>query len=94
MVVGSRNPVLVAVYEQLHRRAQILELYFTDNWDSYRESLTEHREIVGLLAHAPVGEVEEAVSAHWQRSRSRIATRFSRLAEAEEGQGAAVAAGS
>lgn len=89
IVVGSRNPVLVAVYEQLHRRAQILELYFSDNWDSYRESLAEHREIVGLLAGAPVGEVEAAVWAHWQRSRARIATRFIRLAESDGGLAAA-----
>ena len=80
IVAGSRSPMLAAVYEQLHRRAQILELYFTDTWDLYRESLREHREIVALLATGPMDEVEPAVWQHWQRSRSRVAERLSRLA--------------
>jgi DNA-binding FadR family transcriptional regulator len=80
IVVGGHSPTLIGVYEQLHRWAQILELCFTDNWDSYRESLGEHGEIVKLLSTAPMETVEAAVWDHWQRSRSRISTRFSRLA--------------
>jgi DNA-binding GntR family transcriptional regulator len=85
IVMGSRSPTLVDVYEQLHKRAQILELYFTDNWASYRQSLDEHREIVALLATAPRKVVEAAVWTHWQHSRARIATRFSRLSEPSDG---------
>jgi Transcriptional regulators len=80
IVVGSHSPTLVEVYEQLHRRAQILELYFTDTWDLYRESLSEHRGIVRLLASGPVETIEATVVEHWQRSRMRISARFSRLA--------------
>jgi DNA-binding GntR family transcriptional regulator len=78
-VVGSHSPSLVGVYEQLHRRAQILELYFTDTWDLYRESLREHREIVRLLEAGPMETLESTVVEHWQRSRQRISARFSRL---------------
>lgn len=86
IVTGSRSPTLLDVYEQLHKRAQILELYFTDNWASYRESFDEHRKIVALLATAPRKDVEAAVWTHWQHSRSRIATRFSRLYDTSNGQ--------
>jgi DNA-binding GntR family transcriptional regulator len=95
IVVGSHSPTLVNVYEQLHRRAQILELFFTDNWEAYRESFEEHRELVALLASAPMDAVEAAVWTHWQHSRSRIAARFSRLAESPDGatDGAHLASG-
>jgi DNA-binding GntR family transcriptional regulator len=76
IVAGGHSPTLTEVYEQLHRRAHILELYFTDTWDLYRESLREHREIVGLLATGPVDEVVSAVWQHWQRSSARTAERF------------------
>lgn len=79
IVVGSHSPTLVSVYEQLHRRAQILELNFTDNWDAFRQSLAEHREIARLLATGPLDTVEGAVWEHWQRSRDRISARFGRL---------------
>jgi DNA-binding GntR family transcriptional regulator len=80
IVLGSHSPTLGDVYEQLHRRAQILELYFTDTWDLYRESLAEHREIVKLLASGPIETIEATVVEHWQRSRGRISARFSRVA--------------
>lgn len=85
IVVGSHSQTLVGVYEQLHRRAQILELYFTDTWDLYRESLGEHREIVRLLATGPMETVEAAVWDHWRRSRSRILERFRRFPSSLDG---------
>lgn len=81
IVVGSKSQTLIGVYEQLHRRAQILELYFTDDWNPYRESLSEHREIVEMLATAPMEAIERAVWDHWARSRTRISARFRHLAE-------------
>lgn len=86
IVVGGHSATLVGVYEQLHRRAQILELYFTDTWGLYQESLREHREIVSHLSSGPMDTVEAAVWGHWQRSRSRIAERFSRFNVARDGQ--------
>ena len=82
VVVGGRSPTLGAVYEQLHRRAQILELYFTDTWDLYEESLREHRAIVRLLADGPMETLEAAVWEHWQHSRQRITERFRRFVAA------------
>lgn len=79
IVVGGQSPTLVDMYEQLHRRTLILELYFTDTWDLYEESLREHRELVSLLASGPMETVEVAVWEHWQRSSSRITERFGRF---------------
>lgn len=87
VVVGGHSPTLESVYEQLHRRAQILELYFTDTWDLYQASLREHREITALLAAGQSEAIEAAVWDHWKRSRSRIAERFARFTAAGDGQG-------
>jgi DNA-binding GntR family transcriptional regulator len=86
IVLGSQSPTLAATYEQLHRRAQILELYFTDTWDLYRESVREHREIVALLAVGPIKKLEAAIWSHWQRSRARVAEQLSKYAASTESQ--------
>jgi DNA-binding GntR family transcriptional regulator len=86
IVAGSHSPTLADVYEHVHRRAQILELYFTDTWDLYRESLREHREILGLLATGPMEDIERAVWQHWQWSRARVAERLTTYAASGDGQ--------
>lgn len=86
VVDGSNSPALITVYEQLHKRTQILELFYTDNWDAFRVSQAEHRELAALLTTAPMAEVEAAVWTHWEHSRSRISARFSRVSESSDGQ--------
>ncbi len=88
IVAGSHSATLAEVYENVHRRARILELYFTDTWDLYRESLREHREIVGLLATKPMEDLERAIWQHWQWSRARVAERLTTLAASSDGHAA------
>jgi DNA-binding GntR family transcriptional regulator len=87
IVAGSQSPTLVGIYEQLGRRAQILGLYYSDDWNPYVESLREHREIVRSLSGAPLTEIEAMLWSHWQHSSARIIGRFGDLAQrSEEGR--------
>jgi DNA-binding GntR family transcriptional regulator len=76
LISSTHSRTLLALYEQLHRRGQILELYFTDTWEWWSQSLQEHREIVQFLKQGALGKAQATVSGHWARSGSRISNKF------------------
>ena len=84
LVAGSCSPALIGVYEQLHKRGQILELYFGDNWEWWRQSLSEHREITRLLKRGSNGKVEQVIWTHWVRSGTRISDKLSQVSEGDD----------
>jgi DNA-binding GntR family transcriptional regulator len=85
LIASSHSAILMDVYNQVHWRSQILELYFQDTWPTRKLSLAEHRELLHMLRERATREnVEAAIYTHWEQSRIRISNSFTQVAHPPE----------
>lgn len=72
LVAGSRSRRLTGLYQTVLNQARILEIYNPRFSETVRESLAEDRQLLDELRRGDPKRAEEAVLAHWQRSRVRL----------------------
>lgn len=67
------SPRLLTMWEQTCQQAQVLEVYFAHDAASAKEALTEHKELLELLAATAPADAEPALWKHWEVcSRQRV----------------------
>jgi DNA-binding GntR family transcriptional regulator len=83
LVVGSRSPRLIGLYEILQSHARIIEVQNPHYPEAMRESLAEHRGLVEHLERGDVARTEQAIVEHWDNSRARLCRKYSEFARVD-----------
>jgi DNA-binding GntR family transcriptional regulator len=76
LVAVGRSPRLLALSETLSKQAQISEAYFPRQTDEMRESVAEHRRLLGVLSQGDLSRSEAALVAHWEHTGARVRSQF------------------
>jgi DNA-binding GntR family transcriptional regulator len=86
LVVGSRSPRLIGLYEILQTHARIIEIQNPHYPEAMRESLAEHRGLVDHLERGDVARTEQAIAEHWENSRARLCRKYGEFARVDAAQ--------
>lgn len=84
LVAGSRSRRLAGLYQTVLNQARILEIYNPRFSETVRESLAEDRQLLHELKRGDPERAEEAVMAHWQRSRVRLRRKIGDFIQADD----------
>ena len=83
LVVGSRSPRLIGLYESLQTHARIIEVQNPHYPEAMRESLDDHRDLVAQIEGGDAATIIQAISEHWDKSRARLCRKYSEFARAD-----------
>jgi len=86
IVVASRSPRLIGLYESLQQHARIIEIQDPHYPEAMRESLGEHRALVEHLERGDVATIEQAILDHWENSRARLFRKYGEFARVDPEQ--------
>ncbi len=76
MVARSKNGQLQSLYDLLLRQAVIMEIYYPRQFSHVAVSIGEHHTIVGAMRSGRIGDVVEALRAHWAGTTGRLGNLF------------------
>jgi DNA-binding GntR family transcriptional regulator len=85
LVAASHSPRLIGLYDVLLQQAQILAIQSPRYLGAMRESFEDHRALVAELALGEGSRAEEAIRAHWERSRERLLRKYDEFIRAARG---------
>jgi DNA-binding GntR family transcriptional regulator len=79
LVTSSGSSRLLHLYDVLVRQAHMINVQNPQYLEAMRESLEEHRALVGEFAQGNIARSERALEVHWDHSRKRFHRKFANL---------------